>query len=236
MDEKEKSKETFGGLASVIPQVFYDVIARIIPGGIILIILFVLSKGNIENSLESTKTYFSAEKSMSSFLFFCLWVLLSYGLAILMWRQIDWYNLLFDREKFRKKGISASKYDSYLYDYIKTKDSAAGARITKLSAEIHMTEVFSVGIFYTILYNSFLIICQIVTNSCPMAFNVWSEIILIIFLLSSHSLRNFFEIRVNRAIHNYFIIYGNPSLTQISYEIKTLEEGLEVLENEPLKK
>jgi hypothetical protein len=232
MDKEEKSKETFGGLATVIPQVFYDVIARIIPGGLILIILYVINKGGIDKTIISAKSYFSGNDQIPSFLFFCFWVLLSYCVAIILWRQIDWYYYFFEKKMFKKKGISADKYVSYLYDYIKTKDSSAGARITKLSAEIHMTEVLSVGIFYGLLYNTIIIICQINAAFCSFSFNFWNEIFLVLFLIGSYSLRKFFQTRITRALHNYFIIYDNPNLTQIHHNIETLEDGLKALEDE----
>ena len=207
MSEGEKNtNETFGGLTTLIPQVFYDLIARIIPGSFILIVLYVINKGGIETVFVSMKTFFTSEKEFPSFLFFCLWILLSYCFAMIIWRQIDWYNFLFDKKTYQNKGISSDKEESYKYDYIKTKDGAAGARITKLMAEIHMTEVFSVGLFYCLLYNSFIIICTNISLPSTLQFYVSMEILLIVFFYNIHLLRKLFKLRISCALDNYHLI------------------------------
>ncbi len=160
-DPAAQSAESTTGPRSVavwgwVPQIFYDLIARIIPGTVLLIIFPITWLGPIGYSrvvdswLSKPATDYPALTVFFVVLPFVsyalstvalgLWVLALYPLT--RWTtpvNVDFPSLL-------QTGIVATDDElPALYEEVKQADPSAGNRITKLKAELHMSAVLSIG-------------------------------------------------------------------------------------------
>lgn len=178
-NNNEIQKDSVNSLATLVPQVFYDVIARLIPGGIIILLLYISYFGDIKTVYGNINNFFSTPNHPSTFILLVFYFFISYSFSIFLWRQIDWIIPILEKIRLVKVNnySTIQKYDSYLYDFIKTRNSSVGARITKLRAEKHLTEVFFIGLIYCLLLNIFEII--VIQNS------IRSRIVLLIIILIS---------------------------------------------------
>ena len=143
-----KSETNASQIASLIPQVFYDLIGRIIPGAFLLVIGFLLVR---KADFGDRITQLSSEMQIRYSLLLIMGILFSYMTGILL-GGIGYF--IEDILRKIKEGDSlATKLDndsiSYWYDAIQHYDPAAGARLAKLSAEKNMCRVLIVG--YVIL-------------------------------------------------------------------------------------
>jgi len=141
-------------IGSWIPQVFYDLIGRIIPGCLLLMIvcLIFLEPSTLRELFSATTvtTTSGAVTSVSTFaisasvLFFTGFVA-SYMLGALLGGIAEAANPhLWKRKKAQLTNKSENDM-SYVYDYIHFHRPDIGARIVKLSAERHMCRVILVG-------------------------------------------------------------------------------------------
>jgi hypothetical protein len=141
-------------IGSWIPQVFYDLIGRIVPGGLLLIIALVIFLGpsgvqdlfkstTITTSVNATTTETTTEISASVLVLFALVV--SYMLGALLGGIAAVADRDFWRQ--RKLDLTGKKENdiAYIYDYIQFHRPDIGARLAKLSAERHMCRVILVG-------------------------------------------------------------------------------------------
>ncbi|MCP4609324.1 MAG: hypothetical protein GY845_11485 [Planctomycetes bacterium] len=157
-------ENAFQKVASCIPQVYFDIIGRVIPGALIM--------GSIWIAVCGPKEFFKflygwLDKSTisSATVATVLVILTSYTLAILLWcvwsylittlfklffkfysepkakeykereKKKFWEKIYWDNEGFRKQ-----------YERLKYYNIAAGNRVTKLKAQIHMAETLFVGL------------------------------------------------------------------------------------------
>jgi len=137
-DEEKKGAE----IASVVPQLFYDIIARIIPGSVVIGTIAIAALGP-GKTWESTKIWLNkgSESYPPITVILGVTLALSYTLAILL---LGCWSLIFSFAE--KRGFTSPDDDSRKkYDFIKQKDPTIGNRITKLYAEIHMTEILIIG-------------------------------------------------------------------------------------------
>jgi hypothetical protein len=149
-----------------VPQLFYDIIARLIPGAIIIGSFVLSAKGPID-AWESVRAWLrrSSEEYPSTIVILIGGFVLSYGISIVflgLWSPLalifskTWSLIkktatklwsLVKKPKQRaslKKETSEDEY-SMKYDFIKFKNAAAGNRIAKLHAEAHMAKVLILG-------------------------------------------------------------------------------------------
>jgi hypothetical protein len=133
-------------LASIVPQLFFDLIARLIPGMAIILSLYLALLGNayidfrellcdLSNLMPQNTTFLFC----TTFVIFYVISIIFYGLWSFCLHCLEYYGLI-------KKGsdnfvgvLEASFKFSYRYHFIKLKAPIAGSRITKLKAEIHMS-------------------------------------------------------------------------------------------------
>ncbi len=134
-----------------VPQLFYDLIARVIPGSVFLFnlrLLFTRAGINISNS-----QLFPADHAMgiagNIFVFvilayFCGWILKFYSFF-----GYDWYNKKMIAEQHEEnKAASFEKFQK-----IRIMNETAGFRIAKLKAECRMLEATRTGVvFLSIIY------------------------------------------------------------------------------------
>lgn len=140
-------------LAGVVPQLFFDVIARIIPGSFIAILFIFLTP--ISLTFTNIALNYAQLKDSALFGFFIFCCLLSsfYVIAIIFYGIWELFIMtmctIFPDNLLKKLNESLGipfeidgrlkKQFSLRYDYIKLKAPIAGSRITKLKAEAHMT-------------------------------------------------------------------------------------------------
>lgn len=140
-----------GNIGSWVPQLFYDLIARVTPGFFIYVAFLIIFVTTDEQHTKSINKYLSMTTDFS------LWKNFPTTLAIISGYAISYMTgflvrgiyciFLFD-DDFNEKYI---KY----YDEIKFADDKAGSRLSKLRAEIHMCTVLGTG--WIIAYLFFLI-------------------------------------------------------------------------------
>lgn len=130
-----------------IPQIFYDLIARMVPGYLFLLMLSYELSGTGVNIL-------SINKLSSNSLLIVLFVL-SYGvMSYVMGWVLRSLSFLSAEKKVKKVSESDLEFKkitvpiSEMYQKIRIKDEAVGFRILKLRAEARMLESSRTGMFY----------------------------------------------------------------------------------------
>ncbi|MDJ0840356.1 MAG: hypothetical protein QNK37_27850 [Acidobacteriota bacterium] len=134
--------KTAVGIGSWIPQVFYDLIARII-SGIYVLGIFALSTNEYSQRYNILQHYFNSPKSSTStFLLFIGVLVLSYIIAVFL---LGLSEFTIFRKIISTRDTNEEVDFSLKYDFIKLYNPIIGNRITKLKAEIHMSKVLVVG-------------------------------------------------------------------------------------------
>jgi uncharacterized membrane protein SirB2 len=143
-------------ISSLIPQVFFDIIARVVPGFVMLSVYLIIYL-HFDKYGEMLKEWFGPSNnkipSSSPFLFFLLIVAYSYALGMLLWGiryGIHWGLCRDKKFVVLETGIKLDNNltrDQYRLDYcrIKKYEPMAGTRLTKIKAEIHMTMALTSG-------------------------------------------------------------------------------------------
>jgi hypothetical protein len=156
MSDLEKTMETTekvgSTLATIVPQLFFDVIARVVPG---FAIIWGLYLALIGGPLLDVNRFFAATSAIAptsnAFFIFSITILVFYVASIVFYGIWSLFIHLYfvaiirlglyqkdERKKFIEV-LYASPDFTLRYDYIKLHAPAAGNRITKLKAEIHMS-------------------------------------------------------------------------------------------------
>ncbi|MFM8333880.1 MAG: hypothetical protein ACKN9T_19610 [Candidatus Methylumidiphilus sp.] len=144
-------EKTGSAIASIIPQMFFDLIARILPGFAIIWSFYLAFLGNnsigIDCILEKASDLLPKD---NMFFVFSITIVTFYTASVLfygLWSAI----CSFLAKKFKHSGMffettETNKYEFVLrHDYIKLNAPSAGSRITKLKAEIHMSGALAVA-------------------------------------------------------------------------------------------
>jgi hypothetical protein len=163
---------------SIIPQLFYDIIGRIIPGVVLLFCIFMVYFGPENTAKFFTSIVGKKEQVVEvSFYLFLISVILSYvvsniaqGISVIFskknkkrkrekWKEVlddlrsdlekVTDNLLLNK-KIRVEDIPST---GFIYDYIRLRLPSAGARIAKIRAECHMCSVFVSGMSGIAVWN-----------------------------------------------------------------------------------
>ncbi len=143
------------GLASSVPQIFYDVIARLTPGAAVVVVgvVAVAGPGKAWSSLRTNHSGW-ASSYLTGSLLLILAIVGFYTAAVLLrgWLAFVSEFLPFAWSNGRKGLVQlAETSKSKEYDYIKLVHPVAGNRIAKLHSEIHMTQVVGVGLVFAAL-------------------------------------------------------------------------------------
>ena len=134
-------------VAVTIPQIFYDLIARVVPGFLFLLALnFQLSATGVEVIQLPT----SSSNSIALVLYALVYGILSY---LMGWVLLAFtFGSLRDRIKEKLKSELNLEEDSIsiseMYQRVRIKDEAVGFRIVKLRAEARMLETSRTGMLY----------------------------------------------------------------------------------------
>lgn len=175
MEGNKKSTD----IGTWIPQLFYDVIARIIPGFFVLLILLI-NIIDANNFIIYCKKILFVDQSydLSSSILVLFGIGISYIFAIIL-RAISWIvfhpinkakGTKIDNElgsisteiSLSELGVLNSNFKTneiaLRYDFIKLNDTVNGNRITKLKAEEQMSSVLFVGSILSSLINAIMMI------------------------------------------------------------------------------
>src|ERR1041385_5448399 len=184
------------GIGSWVPQLFYDIIARLVPGAVIIGAL-ALAVAGPEKSQGFVQAWLNKPSSDYPSLIVVVGVgfVLSYALGIIflgLCSPIEWF-------AFRLVRV---EQDFVLkYDFVKQHDPPAGSRITKLKAEMHMTELLVLGF-------TFSLIIDLLNMGEPGDSRGLLAWILSVAILGSVGALRHFIIRQNRAVENYAQLLG----------------------------
>jgi len=185
--------ETGFTLKPSIPQLFYDIIARIVPGTVIIGVLALTAAGAERSARVVADWLNKPAGSYPSIIVMVVFVFaLSYTLAIVF------LGLCHVMSKLVPKRLRPAARDDEFpmkYDFIKSRDPAAGGRITKLTAERHMAGILTFGLSLALLIN----------------FLMWPTggsrltltLVLSLAIVGSVGAHRYFIDRQNHAIRNY---------------------------------
>jgi hypothetical protein len=190
--------ETGFTLKPSIPQLFYDIIARIVPGTVIIGLLALAAAGP-EKSARIVADWLNkpGERYPSIIVIVIFGFVLSYTLAIVFLGLCHVMSKLVPK---RMKPSSPDEEFPMKYDFIKSRDPAAGSRITKLTAERHMAGILTFGLSLSLIVN-FLMWS---TGGSRIALTV----VLALAILGSVGAFRYFIDRQNHAIKNYCKLHG----------------------------
>lgn len=164
MEENNKNqKKKLKNVASWIPQIYFDLIARFIPGGL-MSCLFVIAAYGPEQSWRILEKWLNkpSDKYPSSLVMIgaCLVVAYCVGVLLSAFAHIGFSVLVSFRkcksstdEEPLKRTWDMEKDFARKYDFIKIKNHSAGNRITKLKAELNMSVSFVFGFSICYLIN-----------------------------------------------------------------------------------
>lgn len=142
-------------VANCVPQVYFDIIGRVIPGTLIMGSIWIAVHGPCKFWI-SLKSYLDTSSVSSVTVSTVLVLLTSYTLAILIWCVLSCLITtickIFDEPKsgIMKKLCDKIYWDNKdfheKYEKLKYYDISAGNRVTKLKAQIHMAETLFIGL------------------------------------------------------------------------------------------
>lgn len=193
-----------------VPQIFFDLIARVVPG-IVTIGALVIASWGPSRALSFLGPWFRDPPESSPMILIVLLALtLSYALAIILWGI--WYFMAGLLRSVRhavgiepETGVEDPKGEfAVQYDFIKKSDPQAGNRITKLKAEIHLAAALVVGLCISLLVD-----CAMAIEDFD-AGRVVFGVLLVLALLGSASSWRFFVHRTETAVKNQceLLCYG----------------------------
>jgi len=139
--------KTLGAAVSSVPLVFFDLIARIVPGTVVLgSILFVARPAGFPKILWVILDNMSMAGTGGGLFVTTIVFVFAYALAVLLWCPGYWVASRFpalggrwDTHRFRRR-----------YEKLRRTDPGAGERITKLKAQVHMCEVLLFGFILSV--------------------------------------------------------------------------------------
>jgi len=159
-------------LIDLVPQISYDIIARIIPGVTILFAWYISLKGptiaiHQITSMTSGTTSFS-------FALFIIILMLAYTVSIILFGLIHMarniYKYIFHRKKnkWKESSLDPIEYiengnktdkpsEALMFDTIREESKEAGSRLVKLRAEGHSAQILIAGIIIALITNVYFL-------------------------------------------------------------------------------
>ncbi len=131
-------------LAEMVPQISYDIIARFVPGSIVMFSWAVVTRDDMTQA-EISKLLDDLNKAGGWSV--PLFLSIAYIVSIVLYGV---WMLIVDRGK---KESAPNPLKALIYDAIRVKSPAVGARIVKLRAEARLAQVLIVGWAITFILN-----------------------------------------------------------------------------------
>lgn len=211
-----------------VPQLFFDIIGRLVPGTVVIGILYVSIVG-LEAGLQSARSWLTTPAASYPAITIIAAVnfVLAYTLAMILMgfcslaggillnlrNPLRWLLATFGSElriRSKEEVKESAKQFSKNYDRIKREDAAAGNRITKLHAEIHMAEILTSGFVLSITAMSL----GRVWNG-PDRYWWYLLILLLLAVLGSVAARYHIATRRRLAVENLIELIGKPQGTKV---------------------
>jgi hypothetical protein len=190
------------GAKSWIPQLFYDIIARIVPGAVIIGALALAAAGP-EKSGDFVELWLNKPSNSypSIAVIIIFGFVLSYALAIVLLGLCYLILPLTQRSQMMKSAESNNDF-STKYDFIKRNDPVAGSRITKLMAEIHMAGILIFGLSLSLVINFWKMFTAFTSS------RVLFMIVLFLAIAGSAGAFRYFVDRQDHAVNNCADLLG----------------------------
>jgi hypothetical protein len=182
----------------VIPQIFYDVIARVLPGLLFIIILYLAFPNEMIMKLEFIKSG-QGNNFIDSLGKGILLIIISYFLG---WIFSSLIYLPYEEDIRKKKEKENEKSLKEKYQWIRLSHPAAGFRIVKLRAEARMLETSRTTVTFASVV---VIIYELYSNKFEICIlNNISWVRIIIILLTAILICFSFYYREKKAWENYW--------------------------------
>lgn len=152
-------------VGSLVPQLFYDLISRVIPGSVIVPVILCSWWGPADFWKCFAKVWYSLSlENAPSFLAGLFLLALTYSTGVLL-RGLGYMLSGASRKIFgHGSGIDMDKYYR-----IKVALPSAGGRVTKMKAEVSMAEVMVLGFGISLMLNTFGLINDAAAGRWPLA-------------------------------------------------------------------
>jgi len=183
-----------------IPQLFYDIIARIVPGTVFIGVLGLAAAGP-EKSAQFVSQWLNkpGEDYPSVVVLVVLGFVVSYTLSVVF---LGFYHVISKLLPKRFRPASSHTDFPMKYDFIKNKDRDAGSRITKLTAERHMAGILTLGLGISLLVNVLKM-----SEASPDGSRGTLALVLVAAIVGSVGAFSYFINRQDQAIRNYCKIH-----------------------------
>jgi hypothetical protein len=212
--------DSYSGIASLVPQIFFDIIARLVPGSVMIGVILIAAMGpqGFWNHMDLVLNK-PSDSYPSIFLIGALGLALSYVLAIILFGFWGLLSKPFERLPIIKKLAESRESDhAARYDFIRHNDASAGSRIAKIKAEEHMTSVLSVGFILSFFINLIRV----------SGLSDWPRLILglalFIFIIGTFGAMYHFYIVGGKAVKNHSDMLGFKS-TKKDVMVETTEQN-----------
>ncbi len=197
----------------VVPQLFYDLIGRLVPGMVLLLSFGIVYAGPTY-ALSSIEPLLSGRNLSFGFWTFLVLIMVSYVVSIVLSGLWDGVTELFHRfftvvkallNHSSTKGNNKeddSEYPSHslMYDIIRLKAPDVGARLVKLRAESRLPKVLIAGWIILAVVNLYLLIRN------PSVERTLLEGVLILSILGAYSFMRHIESRYTTSLKNHWDI------------------------------
>ncbi len=190
-------QESGTGIGSWVPQLFYDIIARLVPGTVIIGTLAVAIAGPGES-----KRFFDVWMNKPASSYPSLVIVVGAGFVLSYALGIIFLGLSAPIEALAYRLVKVKSDFVLRYDFVKQRDPPAGSRITKLKAEMHMTELLILG------FSIALVIDLVKIRSSSGGSRGLLALVLLIAILGSIGALRHFIVRQNRAVENCSRLLG----------------------------
>ncbi len=207
----ESTEKLSAALSNLVPQLFFDVIARLIPG-FIIIWSFYFSVLNLDILTNDNIKYLESLLPDNQFFLFLISAILFYVTSVIfygLWSAtiffVSWLLPYNEMIIHRFLEVLKAPYEFTLrHDFIKLYAPGAGNRITKLKAEIHMSGSLTVA----------FIICLLMTiaairqhNQIP-PYLIYLALFYLFGAIGLFFSNRHFSIRLCRAVNSYSELLG----------------------------
>jgi hypothetical protein len=204
------------GVKSWVPQLFYDIIARLVPGGVIIGALALAAAGPEKSGAFVEQWLNKPSDSYPSIAVIIVsGFVLSYTLAIIL-LGLCYLTLPLAHRLRMMKPTDPNDDFAMKYDYIKRHDPVAGSRITKLKAEMHMAGILIFGLSLSTVINFWKM--SLSFNSSRVVFMI---VVLVAIAGSAGAFRHFVE-RQNHAVTNCASLLGYKEWKQSCEDIRSV--------------
>jgi hypothetical protein len=209
------SQPDLSAITDVVPQISYDIIARIIPGTVLIFSLITAASGPAQ-ALATIDAWVIHPDTPPSGWGVILFVISGYVLALLLTGICDFPNRLPRLHKKKKEKEEEKLLFRRKYDIIRHKLPGAGARIVKQSAEMRLGGLLAVGWSICAVINAYFLISDFSLD------RLWLEVALIAGIVAAFSFRDHIaELQKTRVDNHWLILFLDPWLTSISLSLAT---------------